>query len=98
MRLLLDQNLSFKLCRLLSDLFPGSAHVGALGLAQADDRSVWDHAKANGFVLVSHDADCAEWVRTGNQPTDRDRGAAAPSCRSDHRVRRGSEAACQEIY
>jgi hypothetical protein len=36
MRLLLDQNLSFKLCRLLADLFPGSDHVRLLGLANAD--------------------------------------------------------------
>ena len=52
MRLLFDQNLSFKLCRHLADLFPGSTQVRLIGLAEADDRTVWDHAKAHGFTLV----------------------------------------------
>ncbi|MGB8528228.1 MAG: DUF5615 family PIN-like protein, partial [Rhodoplanes sp.] len=49
-----------------------------LGLAEADDRTVWTYAKTNGFVLVSHDSDFTElaafngpppkviWLRTGN--------------------------------
>ncbi len=59
MRLLFDQNLSFKLCRSLADPFPGSTQVRFIGLAQADDRTVWDHAKRHGYTLVSHDADFA---------------------------------------
>jgi predicted nuclease of predicted toxin-antitoxin system len=81
MRRLFDQNLSFKLCRPLADLFPGSSQVRPIGLDQADDRAIWDYAKANGFALVSLDADFAElaalrgpppkviWLRCGNQPT-----------------------------
>jgi predicted nuclease of predicted toxin-antitoxin system len=60
MRLLFDQNLSFKLCRQLADLFPGSTQVRLLGLSEADDRALWQYAKANGFVIVSQDADFAE--------------------------------------
>jgi predicted nuclease of predicted toxin-antitoxin system len=41
MKLLLDQNLSFKLCPHLSDLFPEIQHVRMLGLSQASDREVW---------------------------------------------------------
>jgi predicted nuclease of predicted toxin-antitoxin system len=81
MKLLFDQNLSFKLCRLLSDLFPGSSQVRLLGLAEADDRSIWDYARMHGYALVTQDADFSElgllldappkviWMRTGNQPT-----------------------------
>lgn len=81
MKLLFDQNLSFKLCEQVADLFPGSRQVGLLGLAEADDRTLWQYAKVNGFALVSHDADFAEmaavfgpppkviWLRCGNQPT-----------------------------
>ncbi len=81
MKLLFDQNLSFKLCRQIADLFPGSAQVRLLDLAQADDRTIWQFAKLNGFTLVSLDADFAElatlsgpppkviWLRLGNQPT-----------------------------
>ena len=82
MKLLFDQNLSFKLCRQLFDVFPGSNQVRLLGLAEADDRKIWQHAKANDFVLVTQDADFADmatlygpppkviWLRCGNQPTE----------------------------
>src|SRR5207253_2570508 len=60
MKLLLDQNLSFKLVRQLADLFPGASQVRLLGLAEADDRALWDYAGANGFTLLSQDADFAE--------------------------------------
>jgi predicted nuclease of predicted toxin-antitoxin system len=81
MKLLFDQNLSFKLCEQLADLFPGSEQIRRLGLAQADDRAIWRHAASNKLVLVSLDADFAEmaallgpppkviWLRCGNQPT-----------------------------
>ena len=81
MKLLFDQNLSFKLCQKLSDLFPGSAQVRQLGLAEAEDGIVWQYARENGFVIVSQDADFTElaglqgpppkviWLRSGNQKT-----------------------------
>jgi predicted nuclease of predicted toxin-antitoxin system len=52
-RLLLDQNLSFKLCARLEDLFPGSSQARLLGLDRADDRTLWDHATGGGFALVT---------------------------------------------
>ena len=41
MKLLFDQNLSFKLARQLADLFAGSNHARLLGLEKADDRAVF---------------------------------------------------------
>ncbi len=82
MKLLFDENLSFKLCERLGSLFPGSSQVRLAGLAEADDRAIWDYAGANGFTLISLDADFAEratligpppkviWLRCGNQPTE----------------------------
>ena len=81
MKLLFDQNLSFRLCEQIDDIFPGSDHVGRRGLAQADDRDIWQFAKANNFTIVSQDADFAEmglilgsppkviWIRSGNRPS-----------------------------
>ena len=60
MKLLFDQNLSFKLCQLIAAVLPESNHVGLLGLSEADDRQVWEHAKANGFTIVSQNVDFAE--------------------------------------
>ena len=80
MKLLFDQNLSFKLCRQLNDLFPDSRQVRLVGLETADDSTIWRYAAANGFALVTLDADFAEiaalrgpppkviWLRCGNEP------------------------------
>lgn len=82
MKLLFDQNLSFKLCGRLADLFPDSDQVRSAGLESADDRVIWDFAKANAFTIVSKDSDFADmaalygsppkviWLRCGNEPTD----------------------------
>jgi predicted nuclease of predicted toxin-antitoxin system len=59
MKLLFDQNLSFRLCQDVADIFPGSSHVRTLRLDEADDRAIWDYTKANGFTIVSLDADFA---------------------------------------
>jgi predicted nuclease of predicted toxin-antitoxin system len=81
MKLLFDQNLSFRLCRQLADLHPDSSQVRLVGLANGDDRTVWQYAAANGYAVVSLDSDFAEmatllgpppkviWLRCGNQRT-----------------------------
>lgn len=53
MKLLFDENLSFKLAERLSDLFPGSSQVRLIGLSRADDRTVWNYARTHDFMLVS---------------------------------------------
>lgn len=82
MRLLLDQNISARLLDPLQALFPGSAHVRLLGLAEADDEAIWAYAARHGFTIVSKDADFHQmsfvrgappkviWIRLGNCTTD----------------------------
>jgi len=43
MKLLFDQNLSFKLCQTVVDLFPESNHVRHLGLSEVGDGEVAAH-------------------------------------------------------
>ena len=109
MKLLFDQNLRFRLCELLSDLFPDSEHVRRLGLEREDDRALWRYAREHDYALVTLDADFAElaalfgappkvfWLRRGNQPT-----AATEAFLRKHGEaieRFASEgAACLEIY
>lgn len=81
MKLLFDQNLSFKLARRVGKLFPDSSQVRLLGLDCADDSAVWDYARRNDYVLVTQDVDYSNlsalrgyppkviWLRCGNQPT-----------------------------
>jgi predicted nuclease of predicted toxin-antitoxin system len=59
MKLLFDQNLSFKLCTLISDLFPDSKPVRELGLDRSDDRIVWQHARSRKDVIATRAMSCA---------------------------------------
>ena len=81
MKLLFDENLSHKLVRLLTDIFPHSIHVREVGLKAADDPVVWEYAKDNDLIIVSKDSDMHQrsfmfgyppkvvWVRLGNCST-----------------------------
>jgi len=78
MKLLFDENLSFRLVMALSDTYPDSAHVREVGLLGAEDRRIWDYAAEHGFMLTSKDTDFYErslvfgappkviWLRIGN--------------------------------
>jgi predicted nuclease of predicted toxin-antitoxin system len=80
MKLLFDQNLSPRLTRLLADIYADSVHVREMGLRDADDSTVWEYAKLNGFAIVSKDSDFQQrsllygsppkiiWLRVGNCP------------------------------
>jgi predicted nuclease of predicted toxin-antitoxin system len=109
MKLLLDQNLSFKLVDRLADLFPGSDQVRRPGLDQADDRAIWEHAKRSGFVLVTQDSDFADlaallgpppkviWLRCGNQPTQAVEELLRKHARSIEALALDIDANCLEI-
>lgn len=81
MKLLFDQNLSPRLPRLLSDIYPESVHVREIGLRDADDLSIWRYAEAHAYAIVSKDSDFQQrsllhgappkfiWSRVGNCTT-----------------------------
>ena len=81
MRLLFDQNLSWRLKEALRDLYPQALHVRDVSLASALDVTVWAYAKEHGLVIVSKDADFRHlgftygyppkiiWIRRGNCST-----------------------------
>jgi len=80
MKLLLDQNLSYRLITPLSDYYPETAQVARLGLSEADDKTIWEYARAEGYSIVTQDADFYEysilaqgpplivWLKHGDQP------------------------------
>lgn len=82
MKLLLDENLSYKLVPLLDKHFPLTTHVSLLKLQQASDREIWDFAKKNNFAIVTKDSDFVElsqlmgpdprvvWLKLGNCSND----------------------------
>jgi predicted nuclease of predicted toxin-antitoxin system len=67
-KLLFDENLSRKLVSKPAALFPGSTHVALEGLGGASDRKVWEFAKAQGFIIVTSDADFYEMVTAYGPP------------------------------
>lgn len=55
MKLLLDQNLSYRLVEPLQDTYPDTTQVRLAGLERADDRAVWEYAREHDFVIVTKD-------------------------------------------
>ncbi len=81
MKLLFDENLSFRLAYALQGIYPHSTHVRDVGLLGAEDKRIWTYAIQQGFILVSKDTDFYQrsllygappkviWLRVGNAPT-----------------------------
>jgi predicted nuclease of predicted toxin-antitoxin system len=79
--LLLDENLAARLVADLADVYPGCSHVGDRGLAGRPDHAIWQHARDQGFVIVTKDEDFQQlsvlhgappkviWIRLGNCST-----------------------------
>jgi predicted nuclease of predicted toxin-antitoxin system len=80
-KLLFDENLSPALVGLIQDEYPESSHVRDVGLRGASDRRIWEHAREDGFVIVSKDDDFRQrslldgappkvvWLQVGNAST-----------------------------
>lgn len=81
MKLLFDQNLSYRIVENLDALYPESTHVRLVGLEQADDEAIWNYAGTKGYAIVSKDSDFHQrsflrgfppkviWIRCGNSST-----------------------------
>ena len=77
-KLLFDQNLSYRLVSRLEAFFPGSLHVASVNLDKSSDIYLWKFAKENNFTIVTKDSDFNEicmlynfpphviWLRLGN--------------------------------
>ncbi len=82
MKLLFDQNISFRVSKKLQNYFSGCMHVSDCRLNDAEDSTIWEYAKNNDFAIVTFDSDFYDisiinghppkiiWVRTGNLKTN----------------------------
>jgi predicted nuclease of predicted toxin-antitoxin system len=81
LKLLLDANLSWRMCVRLTEEFGECHHVNDTGLIKpAKDSAIWQYAHDNGYIIVSQDSDFRDllevWgfppkliqIRTGNMP------------------------------
>ena len=82
MKLLFDQNISYRITKNLPDLFENSSHVKTEGLINASDYEIWEFARINEYTIVTQDSDFNDlylirgyppkiiWLKTGNIKTD----------------------------
>lgn len=81
MKLLFDQNISFRLVKAINSEIPESKQVRELGLDNKTDKEIWTFAKENGYSIVTFDSDFFDlsnllgsppkiiWLRFGNRNT-----------------------------
>ena len=81
MKLLFDQNISFRIINKIGDFFPLSSQVRLLGLENSKDFEIWNYARENEFTIVTFDTDFYDislikgippkivWLRLGNIST-----------------------------
>ena len=81
MKLLFDQNISYRIIHKLESHFQGSVHVSHCNLCDCEDTEIWRFAKEYDFVIVTFDSDFYDisminghppkivWIRTGNLST-----------------------------
>lgn len=76
--LLLDENISYRIIKELSDVYPGIQHVTDVLAVGVTDETVWETAKQFNLAIVTFDADYKDivnlkgfppkiiWLRFGN--------------------------------
>jgi predicted nuclease of predicted toxin-antitoxin system len=81
MKLLLDQNISYKIVNRILDIYPDAKQVRELGLENSKDSAIWTFAKENDYCIVTFDSDFYDmgllkgspprviWLRLGNTST-----------------------------
>jgi predicted nuclease of predicted toxin-antitoxin system len=81
MKLLFDQNISYRILKLLNDQFQGSTSVKTEGMLNSSDKQIWEFAKKHNFIIVTQDSDFNDlnslmgfppkiiWIRSGNMKT-----------------------------
>ena len=81
MKILFDQNISFRIINKINHLYPEAKQVRELGLENSTDIEIWNFANLNGFTIITFDSDFFDisnikghppkiiWLRTGNTTT-----------------------------
>jgi len=82
MKLLLDQNISFRVVKKLKSHFSIVEGVRECGLYNKDDRTIWEFCRQNSYTIITFDEDLYNlttlygpppkiiWLKTGNLSND----------------------------
>jgi len=81
LKLLFDQNISPRIIKFLTTLYPEAKHVRQIKLEDASDQKIYEYAKRNLYTIVTFDSDFVDlnivrgippkiiWLKTGNLTT-----------------------------
>lgn len=81
MKLLFDQNISFRIINKIALVYPNSEQVRRLQLENSSDLEIWTFAKNNNYTIITFDSDFFDltnlyghppkiiWLKTGNTST-----------------------------
>ena len=82
MKLLFDQNISYRILKKIASEFPDAQHTGRLNLNVSTDFQIWDFARTNDYCIVTFDSDFIDisvlrgfppkviWLKFGNSSTE----------------------------
>lgn len=82
MKLLFDQNISFRIIKKIERDFSEAKQVRILGLENKSDSEIWSFCKENDYSIITFDADFFDisvlkghppkivWIRSGNTSTN----------------------------
>lgn len=68
MKLLIDENISYRILKHIDVHFPDSAHVTSIKEGRVTDLMIWNYAKEHNFVIVTYDEDFYEWQQLRDSP------------------------------
>ena len=58
MKLLFDENISYRIVKKIEESFPNSLHVSRMGLkSPISDINIWNYSKQNNYTIVTFDED-----------------------------------------
>jgi predicted nuclease of predicted toxin-antitoxin system len=108
-KLLLDQNISYRLVDKINLIFPGTEQVKRLGLENKTDREIWNFAKKENFTIVTFDSDFNDmslllghppkviWIKAGNLTTKSLEGLIKEKSEQIELIFSDTEISCLEI-
>ncbi len=79
MKLLLDENISYRIVKILSDYFDEVIHIKKLTNERLTDKEIWNECRKSGYSILTYDSDFNDlatyfghpqkiiWLRFGNQ-------------------------------
>ena len=82
MKILFDQNISFRIIDKIKHLYPEAKQIRELGLENSSDMEIWIFANKNQYTIITFDSDFFDisnikghppkviWLKTGNCTTN----------------------------